>query len=106
MFFQCKWESVAKLHRLILTVCLLSIALPLQAAVLPALSPSAAPQGSTISVVITGSGFLPGATRLRVSGTGIVVSSVRIPSSDTIIATLFLSAAPGTRNISVNGPDG
>jgi IPT/TIG domain-containing protein/putative pyrroloquinoline-quinone binding quinoprotein len=105
MFFQCKWESVAKLHRLVFNVLFL-IALPLQAAVISEISPSAAPQGTTISVVITGSGFVSGATRLRVSGTGIGVSSIKIPSSDTIIATLVLSAPPGTRNISVEGPDG
>jgi len=106
MFFQCKWESVAKLHRLIFTVSLLLIALPSPAAVITEISPSAAPQGSTVSIVITGSGFVPGATRLRVSGTGIVVSSVSIPSPDTITATLVLSASPSTRNISVEGPDG
>src|SRR5262245_42750571 len=95
-----------RVHHVILALCFLITPTVLHAAVISQVSPSAAPQGSIVSVFITGSGFVRGATRLRVSGTGIVVSSINILGPDMMIATLALSAPPGIRNISVEGTDG
>src|SRR5438128_9689034 len=90
----------------VVCVCLFFTPLVSRAAVVSQISPAGAPQGSTISVVITGSGFFPGVTTLRVSGSGVVVSSSEVTTSDRMTATLVLSAAPGTRNVFVQDANG
>src|SRR5688572_864025 len=72
-------------------LCSFFTALACDAAVISQVSPSGAPQGATVSVIISGSGFSPGA-RVRVSGTGVIVTASEVKSPDTIAATFVLSA--------------
>jgi hypothetical protein len=69
-------------------------------------TPSAAEQGRTLSVTITGSNFQPGAT-VDFSATGVTVNSVTINSCNQITAsvTVGTTATVGAGNIEVSNPD-
>jgi len=77
------------------------------APLLTAVTPSTAPAGSALSVVLSGTNFLPGATVL-VSGGDVAVSAVVITSPTQISVTFTISATapPGARPVTVRNPDG
>jgi hypothetical protein len=64
-------------------------------------------QGATVPVTLTGSNFATGAT-LTLSGTGIIVGNVAVPSATQLTATLTVAcgATLGARSVTVTNPDG
>jgi hypothetical protein len=69
---------------------------------LNSIAPNSTSQGTSVSVTLTGSNFQAGAS-VKVSGSGISVSSVNVVSSTQITATISVgsNAATGTRNVTV-----
>jgi 6-phosphogluconolactonase (cycloisomerase 2 family) len=73
------------------------------AAATASITPSSGPRGSAVSVSITGSNFVSGATSVAVAGTGVVVSNVVVTSSTLLTATFTIdtAAALGAHDVSV-----
>src|SRR5438876_1410924 len=65
------------------------------------ISAPSAIQGSTLKITLTGEGFVPGSTEVRVSGPGVVVNGIEVTSSRALQALLVLSGEPGMRSVSV-----
>ena len=72
--------------------------------IITSIGPTAANQGATIDVTITGTGFT--GTSVDVSGTGVIVPSFTVDSATQITATLVLSGATGARNLTVTTSGG
>jgi 6-phosphogluconolactonase (cycloisomerase 2 family) len=74
---------------------------------LTSVAPTAAVQGTTQSVTLTGTNFVAGAT-VNVSGTGITVSNINVVNGTTITAdlTLAVNATVGARNVTVTTAGG
>jgi hypothetical protein len=72
-----------------------------QTATVSSVIPSSGVQGATVPITLTGTGFLSGDIRLRVSGAGVVVISIRVLDDTHLNAVLILSGAAGTRTIGV-----
>jgi adhesin/invasin len=72
---------------------------------LTAIAPTSGVQGQTMSMVFTGTGFVPTAT-VSFSGSGITVNSTTVNSSTQITANITISttANVGTRNARVTNP--
>src|SRR5215831_9638973 len=70
-------------------------------------SPSAAEQGRSLAVTITGSNFQSGAT-VAFSNTGVTVTSVTVNACGQLTANVTVgnSAAPGASSVDVTNPDG
>jgi len=78
---------------------------PLPPPTLISISPVTGPQNTTVSVTLTGTGFVAGQTAVIVSGTGITVGTVTVNTTGTSITTTFAIAAGaslGARNVTVN----
>jgi YVTN family beta-propeller protein len=75
---------------------------------LSSISPTSGNLGVSVPVTLTGSNFVPGATAVTVSGTGVTVTSVNVVSSTSLTATFVIdpTAAAGLRNVSVNTAGG
>jgi hypothetical protein len=72
----------------------------------PTLSSIAGTNGSrntTVAVTLIGTNFIPGATSVSVSGTGVTVSSVTVTGPGTLLAnfTIASGTATGARNVTV-----
>jgi len=69
---------------------------------LSSVNPNSGPQGQSLSVTLTGSGFASGAT-INLDGTGITVSATTVVSSTQITATFGIAAnaPPVAQNVSV-----
>src|SRR6266700_3459024 len=65
------------------------------------ISAPSAIQGSTLKITLTGEGFVPGSTEIRVTGPGVVVNGIEVTSSRALQALLVLSGEPGMRSVSV-----
>ncbi len=66
---------------------------PVPAPILSSISPSFAEIGSSLTVEITGNGFVPGVSTLMFSGTGISVGTVSVLSATRIVAAIAISAS-------------
>ncbi len=73
--------------------------------VLSSIDPSSGARGTTMSVTLTGTGFVDGATTVSF-GDGIAVVAVDVNSSTSILATITLAggAALGARDVTVTNP--
>src|SRR5205085_2392188 len=58
------------------------------------ISPTSGPQGATVSLTVTGAGFVTGTT-LAVSGRGLLQLNTRITSPTTVLVTAVLIGSPG-----------
>jgi hypothetical protein len=72
------------------------------------LVPAVGTQGTTIPVTITGMNFVPGSTRVQVSGSGVVVGPVIVTTSDSLSTTLTIDGAArlDVRDVTVTTPQG
>lgn len=79
--------------------------LPNPVPTLTSVSPNTGQQGDAVSVTLTGTNFVPGAT-VQVSGSGISVSNVSVTNSTTMTAlfTIMAGATPGARDVTVTNP--
>src|SRR6185295_11061085 len=71
-------------------------------------SPTVGVQGTSPTVTLHGTDFVPGATAVLVSGTGITVTSV-VVNSGTLATARFIidaAAAPTSRTVSIMTPGG
>ena len=75
--------------------------------VVGAIAPSAAAKAQTLDLVLTGTGFAPGAT-VAFSGDDVTVNAVTVdgPTQLTVDATLSASTATGSRDVTVANADG
>ncbi len=75
---------------------------------LTAINPSSGFQGTSVPVTLTGTNFIPGATTLTVSGSGVIGTSVNVVSGTSLTANFIVdpSAALGTRSITVSTVSG
>jgi sugar lactone lactonase YvrE len=69
-------------------------------------SPSSGIHGSTGPATCTGTNFVPDATSLAFSGTGVIINSISVQNSTTLSVHWTLGGALGTRTISVTTPNG
>ncbi len=73
---------------------------------LTSISPGSGTQGNTISVTLTGNGFVTGNTVVTAGGSGVVVSRVTVTNANSLSATLVLSGPAGSRSVAVRTPGG
>lgn len=78
------------------------------AGTLTSVTPAAGVQGTTINVTLTGTTFVPGATAVAVSGTGVTSGNVNVTSATSLTVDLTIAAnAPlGARDITVTTAGG
>src|SRR4029077_3542688 len=74
---------------------------------LSAISPSIGIEGRNVSVTLTGTNFVPGAS-IRLSGAGIAVGNTTVVSANQITATFAIAgnAATGPQSVTVMNPGG
>lgn len=79
-----------------------------QTPTLSSVSPSSGVQGTTVSVTLTGTHFLTGATTVAVSGADVTVSNVNVVSTTSLTADFAISssAALGARTVTVTTSGG
>ncbi len=87
---------------------LITIAEPFQPPRIVDVSPGIAEQGSSINLILSGSGFTEGPPILSIGGTGVKVNTVIVRSNSTLEANITVDvAAPlGARGISLETPGG
>jgi hypothetical protein len=75
---------------------------------LTSVSPTSGVQGTTVSVTLTGTNFISGATTVAVSGTGVTVSNVSVASGTSLTADFVIAAnaTTGGRNVTVTTAGG
>ncbi len=78
------------------------------APVLTEISPNHADRGTSVSVSFRGANFVPDATEVSFSGSGIVVDSIHVLDSSNLTATLRVSpsAEMGRRDVAITTPFG
>ena len=79
-----------------------------KAPVLTRISPNHADLGTSVSVSLSGANFVPDATELSISGSGIDVDSIHVLDSSNLTATLRVSpsAEMGRRDVAIETPFG
>ena len=79
-----------------------------KAPVLTRISPNHADLGTSVSVSLRGANFVPDATSVSISGSGIVVDSIHVLDSSNLTATLRVSpsAEMGRRDVAIATPFG
>lgn len=75
---------------------------------LTSVSPNSGVQGTTVTVTLTGTNFISGATTVAVSGTNVTVQNVSVSSGTSLTAQFVIasSAATGARNVTVTTAGG
>ena len=75
---------------------------------LTGISPAVGARGSTVPVTLTGTDFVPGATTVAVSGSGITVGNVSVASATTLTADFVIEAGAeiGGREVTVTTASG
>ncbi len=70
---------------------------------LSSINPAAGAVGSAIPVAMTGTNFVPGATAILISGTGVAGTAVSVQSTTALTATVVIApdASLGSRNVAV-----
>jgi hypothetical protein len=81
---------------------------PLGAPTLTNISPAQGARGTTVTVTLTGTNFVVGATTVAVAGDGVAVNSVSVSSSTSLTATFVLDSAAtvGARTVTVTTAGG
>src|SRR5262245_14057711 len=82
--------------------------LPFEQPTASTVAPSSGVRGNTVHTTITGTGFVPSATLVKVGGTGVTVSNVSVSSSTSISADFVLAAGAdlGAHEVTVTAPGG
>jgi hypothetical protein len=65
-------------------------------------SPASAFQGASLNLVISGSAFVEGQTRVEFGSPRVLVNGVRVVSATSLVANVSLLAVPGSQTISVS----
>src|SRR2546422_6428733 len=65
-------------------------------------APTSGIQGATLNLSISGEDFVPAATTVRFSGSGVVVNGVRVLNAGSLLANVTLSGAAGIRALTVS----
>ncbi|HMC57705.1 MAG TPA: IPT/TIG domain-containing protein, partial [Candidatus Solibacter sp.] len=74
---------------------IVTVTAPSPAPVLSSIAPNSGTQGTNVSVTLTGSNFLPGAT-VAIGGAGVSAANVTLASSTQIVAIVTIAATAGT----------